>query len=121
MLGYWNHQDEEAVRTWRVLTGWIAAFVLAIALIVPVPAPAGTTRHEDARPISESFAAAEQDPADLSSHALVCHMHFEHHQLVRSENVFVIPTLDSVRACELTPVKSLASLEPAPLYRPPRA
>ena len=116
------------IRARRVLSGWFVAFVLAVALVVPVPGmPAGTMPHEDTSVISVSFAssvsflASEQGPADLSSHAITCHMHFEHHQLVRSENAYVIPALDSVRACYLTCVNPLASLEPYPLQKPPRA
>ena len=106
----------------RVLSGRFVAFVLAIALVVPVPAtPAGAIPHEDTSGISVSFAASEQGVAGLSNHALVCHMQFEHHQLVRAENALVMPALDSVRACYSTGVSSLASLKPAPLRRPPRA
>jgi hypothetical protein len=119
MVGYRKRRYNEAVHAWRVLAGRIAAFVVAIALIVPVPVmPAGTMRHED---MSEISAASEQGPADLFSHALACHMDFEHHQLVRSENAFVIPAHVSIRVCYLTDVNSLSSREPAPLYRPPRA
>jgi len=110
------------VRAWRVLSGWIIAFVLAIALVVPVPAmQAGAMPHEDSSGISVSFAASEQGAGSLSNHALVCHMHFEHHQLVRAENAVVMPAPDSVRARYSTGVNSLASLKPAPLRRPPRA
>jgi hypothetical protein len=112
----------------RGLSRWFVAFVLAIALIVPVPEmPAGAMPHEDTSPISVSFvafvsfAASEQSGEGLSSHALACHMHFEHHQLVRSDNAVVMPPLDTSRACYLTGVNSFASLEPAPLRRPPRA
>ena len=84
-------------------------------------------RHEYANPISVSstthvsFTTHRQSVADLLNQALACHMHFEHHQLVCSENAFVIPALDSVRACYLTRVNPLASLEPYPLQKPPRA
>jgi hypothetical protein len=80
------------------------AFVLAIALVVPVramPAP-GAVPHEGTSLISVSFAASEQGAADLSNHVVVCHMHFEYHQLLLIENAFVMPALDSVRACYLT-------------------
>jgi hypothetical protein len=112
----------------RVLSRWFFAVVLAVALVVPVPGmPAGAMPHEDTSPISVSFvasisfAASAQDAADLSNHALACHMHFEHHQLVHSENAIVIPPLDLDRACYFTRVNPLASLEPYPLQRPPRA
>lgn len=122
IVGYHKRRDEGAVRTWRVLTGWVAVFVLAIALIVPFPVmPAGAMPHEDASPISVSFAASEQGPAGLSSHALVCHMHFEHHQSLRSENALAIPAPDSSHAFYLAHVNPLASLEPYLLLRPPRA
>ena len=82
----------------HVLSVWYVAFVLAVALVVPVPAmPSGVMPNEDTSPISVSFAtpvsfaASEQGGEDLSGHALVCHMHFEHHQLVRSDNAVVIP------------------------------
>src|ERR1700730_8239872 len=118
MPGYRKHRDDSTVHAWRVLSGWFVAFVLAIALVVPVPAmPAGPMPHEDTSGISVSFTDSEQGAAGLSNHALVCHMHFEHHQLVRSE----IPALDTSRACYLTGVNSFASREPAPLHRPPRA
>jgi hypothetical protein len=111
-----------------VLSGWCLAFVLAVALVVPVSGmPTGAMHHEDTSPISVSFAASvsvaanEQGGEGLSSHALVCHMHFEHHQLVRSDNAVVIPALDTSRACYSMGVNSFASLEPAPLHRPPRA
>jgi hypothetical protein len=106
----------------RVLSGRFVAFVLALALVVPAPAtPAGAIPREDTSGISVSFARSEQGVADLSDRALVCHMHFEHHQLVRAENALVMPAPDSVRACYSTGVSWLASLKPAPLRRPPRA
>ena len=112
----------------RVVSRWFVAVVLAVALVVPVPGmPAGAMPHEDTSPISMSlaaslsFAVSQQGGAGLSNHALVCHMHFEHHQLVRSENLFVIPALDLSRACYLTRINPLASLEPYPLQKPPRA
>ena len=110
-----KHRDERTVHAWRELSELLVAFVLAIALVVPVRAmPAGTMPHEDTSLISVSFAANEQGAADLSNHAAVCHMHFEHHQLVRIENAFVMPALDSVRACYLTGVNLLTSLQPLP-------
>jgi hypothetical protein len=112
----------------RVLRGWFVAFVVAVALVVPVPGmPTGAMPHEDTSPISVSFAASasfassEQGVEDLSNLALVCHMHFEHHQLVRPDNAVVIPALDTSGACYLTGVNSFGSLDPAPLRRPPRA
>jgi hypothetical protein len=116
MLGYRRHRDDRTVHAWRALSRWIVACVLAIALVVPVPAmPAGAMPHEGSSGISVSFTASEQGAGSLSNHALVCHMHFEHHQLVRAENAVVMPALDSVRACYLTGVNSLTSLQPAPL------
>jgi hypothetical protein len=113
----------------HVLSGWFVAFVLAIALIVPIQGrmPTEAMPHEQNSPISLSFvapisfAASAQDVAELPDHALLCHMHFEHHQLIRSENAYVIPTFDSIGACYLTRVIPLASREPYPLQRPPRA
>lgn len=84
-------------------------------------------RHEYAAPMSIStatqlsFTADQKSVADLLNQALACHMHFEHHQLVCSENAFVITALDVVRASYLTCVKPLVSLEPYPLQKPPRA
>jgi hypothetical protein len=72
--------------------------------------PAGAMPQEGSSGISVSFTASEQGAGSLSNHALVCHMHFEHHQLVRAENAVVMPALDSVRACYLTGVNSLTSL-----------
>jgi hypothetical protein len=122
MIGRRKDGDDRTVHAWRELSELFVAFVLAIALVVPVRAmPAGAMPHEDTSLISVSFAASEQGEADLSNPIIVCHMHFEHHQLVRIENAFVMPALDSVRACYLTGVNSLTSLQPAPLRRPPRA
>lgn len=106
----------------RVLSGWFVAFVLAIALVVSLPEkPARAISHEVTSPISVSFAASEEVGDGLSNHTLACHIHFEHHQLVRSENAFVMPALDSVRASYLTCVNPLATLDPYPLQRPHRA
>ena len=122
MPGYRRRRVDRTVRAWRVLSGWIIAFVLAIALVVPVPAmQAGAMPHEDISGVSVSFTATEHGAAGRSNYALVCHMHFEHHQLVRAENAVVMSALDSVRARYSTGVNSLTSLEPAPLHRPPRA
>ena len=128
MLSNPMHRDKRVSYARRVLRRWFVAIVLAIALVVPVPGmPAWAMPHEDTSPISVSFAtsvsfaASEQGGEDLSGHALVCHMHFEHHQLVRSDNAVVIPALDTSRACYSMGVNSFASLEPAPLHRPPRA
>jgi hypothetical protein len=119
--GYQKHRDNKMLHAWCVLSGRFVAFVLAIALVVPVPAmQAGAMPHEDTSGVSVSFTASE-GAASLSNHALVCHMHFEHHQLVRAENAVVMPAPDSVRARYLTGVKSLTSFQPAPLRRPPRA
>lgn len=114
------------IRARRGLSRCFVAFVLAMALVVPVPEmPAGAIPHKDTSPISASSAAfvsaaaGEQGGESLSSHALVCHMHFEHHQLIRSGNAAVIPALDTSWACYLTGVNPLASLEPATLQRPP--
>jgi hypothetical protein len=116
MLGCLKHRDDRTVHAWRELSELFVAFVLAIAVVVPVRAmPAGAMPHEDTSLISVSFAASEQGAADLSNHFVVCHMHFEHHQLVRTENAFVTPALDSVRACYSTGVSSLTPLKPAPL------
>jgi hypothetical protein len=128
MLCYRKHRDNRMIPARRVLSGWFVSIVLAVALVVPVPGmPVEAMPHEDTSPVSVSlaasvsFAASEQAGAGLSNHALICHMHFEHHQLVGIENAFVMPALDSVRACYLTGVNSLTSLQPAPLRRPPRA
>lgn len=128
MIGFRMARSKKMIRARRVLSGWCVAFVVAVALVVPIPGmPNGLMRDEDTSPISLSFAASvssaanERGPADLSGHALVCHMHFEHHQLVRSDNAVVIPAFDTSRACYSTGVNSFASLEPAPLHRPPRA
>jgi len=122
MRGCRKHSDDRTIHAWRELSKLFVAFVLAIALVVPVRAmPAWAMPREDTSLISVSFAASEQGEADLSDPIIVCHMHFEHHQLVRVENAFVMPALDSVRACYLTGVNSLTSLQPAPLRRPPRA
>jgi hypothetical protein len=122
MLGCRTHRDDRTVHAWHELSEWFVAFVLAIALVVSVRAmPAGAIPHEGTSLISVSFAASEQGAADLSNHVVDCHMHFEHHQLVRIGNAFVMPALDSVRAGYLTGVNSLTSRQPAPLRRPPRA
>ena len=120
MAGYRMHRDKGMIYAWRVMSGWFAAFVLAVALVVPAPGmPAGATPHEDTSPVSVSVAAGGQSGEMLFN--AVCHMHFEHHQLVRSDNVVVMPALDTSRACYLTGVNSFTSLEPTPLHRPPRA
>jgi hypothetical protein len=113
MRGCRKHRDDRTIHAWRELSKLFVAFVLAIALVVPVRAmPAWAMPHEDTSLISVSFAASEQGEADLSNPIIVCHMHFEHHQLVRIENAFVMPALDSVRACYLTGVNSLFSQLP---------
>lgn len=122
MLCFRRHRDKSMVHARRVLRGRFVAFVLAVALVVPVPVtPAEAIPREDTGGISVSIAASEQGAAGLSDRALVCHMHFEHHQLVRAESALVMPAPDAVRACYSTGVSWLASLKPAPLRRPPRA
>ncbi len=121
MVGYRKRRDDEAVGAWRVLTAWVAGFVLAIAIVAPVPAPAGAVPHEVTSGVSFPVAASKQGPADPSGNALACHMHFEHHQLLRSENALAKLPPDSSQAFHLAPVNPLASLEPYPLLRPPRA
>jgi hypothetical protein len=128
MVGYRMHRDKRMIHARRVLRGCGVTFVLAVALLALVPGmPIRAMPHEDTSPIfvssaaSVSFAASEQGGEDLFSHALVSHMHFDHHQLVRPDNAVVIPALDTSGAYYLTGVNLFASLEPAPLRRPPRA
>jgi hypothetical protein len=110
------------IRGWRLLAARLVVVSVVIALIALIPAmPAGSASEKDMSTVSMSFNAGEQGPANISSHAYASHMHFEHHQLVRAENAFVMPALDSVWACYSTGVSWLASLKPAPLRRPPRA
>ncbi|HZM07099.1 MAG TPA: hypothetical protein VFC11_01440 [Methylocella sp.] len=116
-----NHRDAGAVYAWRVLTGWVAALVLVTALVFPGQAMLVGALHGDQSTGSVSLAASEQDASDLASDALASHMYFEHHQLVRSEIATVLPTLEAVRACYLTCLNRLASLEPYPVREPPRA
>jgi hypothetical protein len=116
-----NRQYDEEVHVCRVLARRLIAIVAVIAIIALIPAmPPGATFQEDMSAGSMSLATGGNGPSDLSSHALACHMDFEHHQLVRSENSFVIPARVSTRVGYLTDVNSLLSREPAPLYRPPR-
>jgi hypothetical protein len=117
-----NHRDARAVYAWRVLTGWVAALVLATALVFPGQAMLAGALHGDERTGSSvSLANSEQGAADLASEVLVSHIHFEHHQLIRSEIATILPALEAVRACYLTCLNPLASLEPYPLREPPRA
>ena len=117
-----NHRDAGAVYAWRVLTGWVAALVLVTALVFPGHAMlVGALHGDQSSGSSVSLAASEQDASDLASDALASHMYFEHHQLVHSEIATVLPTLEAVRACYLTCLNRLASLEPYPVREPPRA
>ena len=107
---------------WRLLAARLVVVGVAIALIALIPAmPAGSASEKDMSTVSMSFNAGEQGLANISGHAYACHMHFEHHQLVRIENAFVIPALLSIRVGYLVDVVLLNSREPAPLFRPPRA
>ncbi|MCI0600906.1 MAG: hypothetical protein L0Y60_15570 [Beijerinckiaceae bacterium] len=122
MPGYRKRRDQKAVRAWRAVTGWVAAIVFAFALLDPVlETPAGAWQYEGGSAATEMLASGGQTVKDLLSQALACHMYFEHHQLVRAENSFAAPALSSAPACYLTRVIPLASLEPYPLRRPPRA
>jgi hypothetical protein len=121
MPGGWKHQVDETARKRCGLIACIVGCFLAIAIVVPnPPMPAGTVPHEGTSEVSIRFASREQAPENLSNHALACHMHFEHHQLVRSANPFLIPAREPGRACFLTRVNLFSSLEPAPPEKPPR-
>jgi len=110
------------IRSGRALSRGIIVVLLAMALVVPVPGvPAGAIPHEDTSPISVSFAASEQGGALLSGRALACHMHFEHHQLVRSETAFLLTAPEALGAWYSPRVNPLASVAPNPPEKPPRA
>lgn len=122
------NRDKRMSHARRALRGLLVAFVLAVTLAVPVPGvPAKAMPQEDTSPISVSFAnsvsfAASEDGGEgLFNHALACHMYFEHHQLVRPDCAAMILALDTSGARYSTGVDLFVSLEPAPLYRPPRA
>ncbi|MCI0734747.1 MAG: hypothetical protein L0Y50_00475 [Beijerinckiaceae bacterium] len=112
----------KAVRAWRTVTCWVAAIVFAFALLDPVlETPAGAWQYEDGSAATETLASGGQTVKDPLSQAFACHLYLEHHQLVRAENSFATPALGSAPACYLTRVIPLASLDPYPLRRPPRA
>jgi hypothetical protein len=120
MVEFSKRRDNEAVAAWRVLTGWVAAIILAIALAASAP-QIEAMPDENTRGTAAEFAAGEQGAGDFSRQTLACHMHFEHHQLVRSETAFMPPAPEALGACYLTRVNPLASLEPHPPKKPPRA
>jgi hypothetical protein len=122
MVYRWKRRSDEAARMWRALSACIAGWFVAMTIVAFNPLmPAGAIPHENASSICVSMVASEQNPLDLSGHALACHMHFEHHQLVRSENACMLPILDTVRERHLTRVNPPASLAPSPPEKPPRA
>jgi hypothetical protein len=121
MRAYWTYRENAAVHAWRVLSAWIATLALAAVLAAPGPAiSAGAMPHEDPSGVTISLEPS-QEPADLSGHAMAYHMHFEHHQLVRSEIFFPVPFPESVPVFYLTRVNPLSSREPYPLRKPPRS
>jgi hypothetical protein len=109
-------------RGWSLLAARLVVVSVVIALIALIPAmPAGSASEKDMSAVSMSFNAGEQSPANISGHACASHMDFEHHQLVRIENAFVIPATFSTRVGYLADVVLLNSREPARHFRPPRA
>jgi hypothetical protein len=121
MIGSGKHRIETAFRAWRLLAKRLICVGVAIAIALIPATPPGTSAQEDMSTVSMSFNVGEQGPANISSHAHASHMDLEHHQLVRSENAFVIPPPVSIRVGYLIDVNWIHSGEPAPLYRSPRA
>lgn len=122
MLGHRNRRYDKADHAWCVLLALVATLILAIDLATPARAtPAGAMPREMTNRISECFATSHQGADDFSGHAFASHMNFEHHQLIGSEHAIVISAPGPARAFDLTRVNPLASIEPFPLRRPPRA
>src|SRR5262245_13910428 len=125
MAGQWKRLGDEAARIWRAVGACALGCFLVIATVAPnPPTPVGAMPHEDSSAASISFASfvpSEEGPADLSSYALACHMHFEHHQLVSVENGFLTPAREPVRTSHLMRINPLTSRALSPPEKPPRA
>lgn len=117
-----KQQESAAARVFRALGGWVAALALAAVLFASAPpVRTGAAAVDGATGMAAAVLASEDGTADHLDYGLACHMHLEHHQLVRSEMVFAEPFPDAIPAFYLTRVNPLSSREPYPLRKPPRA
>ena len=117
-----THQDGKVVNAWRALAGRLIIFVLALALVAPFSTMSDAANSgEDADRTSISMGTGQQHEAGPSEHALASHMCVEHHQLIQSDNAFLMPTRDIKQVYFLAIVDLPASLKLPPPHRPPCA
>jgi hypothetical protein len=121
MLRRSRHRNSTLGEVRRVVTRWVISLAVVAALFDPaLEMPAGAAADGGTSTAAVTVASSKQGVSGLLAQAQACHSYFEHHQLVYFENASTDYAPETARACYLTDVIPLPSLNPYPLRRPPR-